>query len=282
MSLLQKKIRVWPFVLILLLGTAGGAYAFYQRHPYIEHAVYDFPLVQEGQEVAEAITEATTSEPTVEEFVEEEGAPDTPAAPAAAETVDAQSPLPESIRIEVPFMSQAPHGNWDMPYQEACEEASLILVHHYLQSQPITADQMDAEILDMVKIQNEEFGYSADITMAELAEVARQKYGYSAELFEDFMVDDMKRLLAQGHPIIVPLAGRRLGNPYYSGEGPWYHVLVITGYDSKNFITNDVGTRHGAGYKYPYERIYQNIHDWNMAKEDIENGKRVMLVVKKK
>ncbi len=256
MRLLYRKIRLWPFVLVLLLVAAGGAYAFVDRHPYAEPVAYDFPLTAGTSSASQPPDSAT------------EGAKE----PA----------LPPSVRIQVPFMSQAPHGNWDMPYQEACEEASLILVHHYLQGKPIDPDQMDREILEMVRFEEEELGFGADITMAELAEVARKMYGHDAELFEDFTTDDMKRFLAQGHPIIVPLAGRRLGNPYYSGEGPWYHALVITGYDEKHFITNDVGTRRGERYKFPYDTIYRNIHDWNTVKEDIERGKRVMLVVRRK
>lgn len=189
------------------------------------------------------------------------------------------SPLRPSVRIQVPFMSQAPHGNWQMPYQEACEEASLILVHHFLRGTPITADEMDAEILDLVRVEDQTFHFPPDITMEQLARVAQEHYGYTVQLFTSFTVEDMKRLLAQGHPIIVPLAGRRLGNPYYSGEGPWYHALVLTGYDETGFITNDVGTRRGEGYRYPFQQLYQSIHNWNNVKEDIENGRRVMLVV---
>ena len=39
--------------------------------------------------------------------------------------------LPASLLLEVPFTSQAPFGNWDEPYQEACEEAVMLMLMHY-------------------------------------------------------------------------------------------------------------------------------------------------------
>jgi len=277
---MNQRIPRWLLLFIPVVIIAL-AYGFYLRHPYLQKAVYDYPLVQQATKALDDVTSAGTSGAvSVDTFLEEEDPLDTPLATGSTNVSSDEAPK-ESVRIQVPFMSQAPHGNWEMPYQEACEEASLILVDHYLRGEPITAEIMDQEILALVKKENEEFGYSADVTMAELAEIAEKAYGYDTQLLYEFTVDDMKRILAEGNPIIIPLAGRNLQNPYYSGEGPWYHVLVVTGYDGKNFITNDVGTKHGEGYKYPYARIYNNIHDWNMAKEDIENGKKVILVVKK-
>ncbi len=89
----------------------------------------------------------------------------------------------------------------------------------------------------------------------------------------------MKNELAKGYPIIVPMAGRDLGNPYFSGEGPWYHALVIIGYDKTSFITNDPGTRRGEHYRYKYDVLMNAIHDWTGVKENIRDGRKVALVV---
>ena len=35
--------------------------------------------------------------------------------------------LPEEINLPVPFTPQAPHANWELPYQEACEEAAVLM-----------------------------------------------------------------------------------------------------------------------------------------------------------
>lgn len=196
-----------------------------------------------------------------------------------ASSVSSQSDaMPRSVSINVPFASQAPLINWDMPYQEACEEASLILVHHYLSGDPLTLEKMDQSILDLVEYEKSQ-KLPADVTIEQLAKVAQTKYGYRTTIIEYPSIDDIKRELSAGNPVIVPLAGRDLGNPYYSGEGPWYHMLVIIGYDSRHFITNDVGTKRGAGYKYTYDTLMNSIHNWTGMKEEIQSGLPVALVI---
>ncbi len=181
----------------------------------------------------------------------------------------------------MPFTVQAPLGNWNLPYQEACEEASIIMVHHFLDGTDITPQGADKEIQDIVAWENTTFHSRADVTAEELQRIAEDYYQYTGQLFYDFSIDDMKRLLAHGYPIIVPLAGRDLGNPYYSGQGPWYHMLVITGYDGNDFITNDVGTKRGKDYRYPTQVVYNAIHDWNQQEEDIHGGRKVILVLER-
>lgn len=190
--------------------------------------------------------------------------------------------LPTSVSIEAPFASQAPLGNWDPPYDEACEEASLIIVHHYLENTPMDAEVMDSDILGLVAYE-ESVGLPIDIDMHQLAQVARDVYGYEAEVIEgdDVTQYRIESELARGYPVIVPLAGQDIGNPYYTGDGPPYHVLVIVGYNEREFITHDVGTRHGEDYAYRKDVILDAIHDWTGSKEAIRSGPRRMLVVRK-
>jgi len=71
-------------------------------------------------------------------------------------------------------------------------------------------------------------------------------------------------------------------NPYFSGEGPWYHMLVLTGYGWWDFITNDPGTRRGAGYEYRFSTLLNAIHDWTGIKEEIRKGRSAVLVLDSK
>jgi len=186
--------------------------------------------------------------------------------------------LPKKFSLSVPFTVQAPFADWGDPYQEACEEAALLIVHSYLAGNVLTKEQADRDLLALIAWEEQQ-GFAQDITLTEVAEVAAAYYGYRAEVIQDPSIQEIQTQIALGNPVIVPAAGRMLGNPYFSGEGPWYHMLVITGYDGKWFITNDPGTRRGEGYKYKHQILMEAIHDWTGVKEEIQEGKRVVMVV---
>ena len=190
------------------------------------------------------------------------------------------SSVPASVLIDVPFATQAPLANWDALHEEACEEASLILVQHYLNGQMITPQEMEDAIQSLITWETSH-GYGKDVTIAQLSEVAKQVYGLNGTVIADVSVARIKKEIAAGHPIIIPAAGRMLGNPNFSGLGPPYHMLVITGYDSTNFITNDVGTKRGKDYRYSYDTIINAIHDWKGSNDTIESGAKRMLVLGK-
>ena len=186
--------------------------------------------------------------------------------------------LPKKFSLSVPFTVQAPFADWGDPYQEACEEAALLIVHSYLAGNVLTKEQADKDLLALIAWEEQQ-GFAQDITLTELAEVAEAYYGYRAEVIQNPTKEEIQKQISLGNPVIVPAAGRMLGNPYFSGEGPWYHMLVITGYDGKRFITNDPGTRHGEGYKYKHQILMEAIHDWAGVKEEIQEGGKVALIL---
>ncbi|MFA6028127.1 MAG: C39 family peptidase [Patescibacteria group bacterium] len=189
--------------------------------------------------------------------------------------------IPENINLAIPFQSQAPNADWGHPYQEACEEASIILSVKFLNGgTTISKEEMNEEILNMVSWEVANWGEHKDLTAEETAALIEQYFDgqYQAEVVYDFTWDQVKEELAQNYPIIVPTAGREMGNPNYTAPGPLYHMMVIKGYDSKYVITNDVGTRKGADYKYTYGTMDSAVHDWNGG--DVPHGAKVMIVVK--
>ncbi len=188
--------------------------------------------------------------------------------------------LPREINLDVPYTSQAPYGNWDMPYQEACEEASIIMVKHYINNEPLDADQADREINEMVEWETAR-GYGPDINATQAMLIGKHFYDIEGAVFyeSNVTIRNIKMFLAAGYPVVIPVAGRLLSNPNYRGIGPAYHMIVIKGYDQTNFITNDPGTSFGADYKYSYETIDNAIHDWTGSKDTIEEGKRTMFIL---
>lgn len=91
----------------------------------------------------------------------------------------------------------------------------------------------------------------------------------------------IKKLITSGYPVILPVAGQLLGNPNFTGAGPPYHMIVVKGFDNKNFITHDPGTKNGANYKYSFATIEKAIHDWNGSKDNVLSGRKAMLILTK-
>ena len=185
---------------------------------------------------------------------------------------------PSSVLISVPFQSQAPFKNWDPLHEEACEEASLILVARYLNGQSISEQEMEEEIQALVAWEHEH-GYGEDVTAGQILEIAKEYYGLNGRLIDNVSAATLKAELIAGNPVIIPAAGRMLGNPYYSGLGPPYHMIVVTGFGVRNFITQDVGTRRGERYPYNEDVLIDAIHDWTGDKETIETGAKRMVVL---
>ncbi len=205
--------------------------------------------------------------------------PDIDRAIVIAPTNESKVP-PNTVLLDVPFTSQAPFANWSMPYQEACEEAALIMARAYLENHNLNPESMDKQILAMVEWEKLN-KYPIDLDIKEVAEIAKSLYNFKSEIYydRDVSIENIKKILALGHPIIIPAAGQLLGNPNFTGAGPAYHMLVIVGYDENNFITNDPGTRHGKNYRYSYGTLLNAIHDWNGSKNTIKKGRKAMLIL---
>lgn len=190
--------------------------------------------------------------------------------------------LPASASIDVPFTSQAPlGGQWSELHNEACEEASALMVNAYVKRKGVFAKQAtDKALRDMVAWEGEN-GYKNDVTATELVAIFDKYFTLSAKAYSgtDVSVENIKRLLSAGYPVIVPAAGKKLGNPYFTPPGPDYHMLVITGYDERGFIVNDPGTRRGEKYRYGFDTLIGAIHDWTGDKKTVDTGQRAMVVV---
>lgn len=185
--------------------------------------------------------------------------------------------IPEEINLLVPFTSQAPEGNWDQPWQDACEEAAVLMLDAYYSSYKVSPFFARDEIIKMVAWQDER-GWGYSIPMSNVLEFAHAHVkGRTFSIVEKPSVEDLKRSIAHGHPVLAVAYGKDLPNPYYSGDGPEYHALIIKGYTDTHFITNDPGTRHGADFPYTYEDLMNAIHDWNDG--DVKHGKPLVLMV---
>ncbi len=183
-----------------------------------------------------------------------------------------ETPPPQSLSIKLPFYSQAPFGNWDYPWQETCEEASIALVANIYLEKNWSREEFNEELLRLVDWEMEAFGAYEHTTVDQTVQMIEENYGLQTVVHENPTFQDLERSIASGHLIVAPFAGKMLGNPNFTNEGPPYHMLVIKGYDStkRQVVTHDVGTRNGEDYVYSWEVISAALHDWD--DQAIEQG----------
>ncbi len=184
--------------------------------------------------------------------------------------------------FSVPFTSQAPFGNWAMPWQEFCEEASVVMAVHFLSGTPLTAARAEAEMQIVKNYEQIVFKKYDDTSAEETASILKNLYGFKNISTKRIAnSSDITKELSQGRIVIVPTAGRLLKNSNYTAPGPLYHMVLVKGFDSakRTFIVNDPGTRYGNGYIYDQSVLINAIHDWNRG--DVLHGEKIVIVVSK-
>jgi len=193
-------------------------------------------------------------------------------------------PAPTSILLSVPFFSQAPFGEWSDPiFQNACEEASIIMAMHWVNKTSVTKEQAKQEILALTEFEDKTYGQAYDRAAADAVKMFKDYYNYSnVRESEGISTKDIKTEILAGNLVIVPLNGQILKNPFYTPPGPEHHMLVVIGYDGKTneFITNDVGTRHGEKYRYTEARFQASLQNYPTG-NDLPSipGQTAMIVV---
>jgi hypothetical protein len=211
------------------------------------------------------------------------GPPTVLPAEQSAEDADADAVvIPSEKLLAVPFTSQAPFKEWDELHEEACEEASVIMVAGYYRGDrgAYEPDAAEAMILELAAFA-EENGFDIDTTAEETAELAELFYpDLEADVAPMTGPESVKQYIAQGIPVILPAYGKALPNPNFRNGGPLYHMLVVRGYTEDRFITNDPGTRLGEKFLYTYDGLLDAVHDWNNG--DVPGGERVMLIVRRR
>jgi hypothetical protein len=211
--------------------------------------------------------------------------------PETAPLLPAEEDVPEPVApLPVPFTSQAPFGEWSDPFfQNACEEASLLMAAHWLSGEPIASrEAAKEEMRSIARFEDKAFGQHIDTSAADTDRILREHYGAaSSQVRYDFSLDELRRMALEGKIAIVPMDGRKLGNPNYTPPGPPVHMLVIVGYDGekKEFVTNDPGTRRGEGYRYDESVLFAAIRDYptgahtHGADVSVKNPRKAMIAV---
>lgn len=256
----KQKNALLPLLIAVIIAIAGVAALSGYRS--MKYRVEEVPEPTKFQDLK-------TENPPVETKPEE----------TKPTSVEEKPPVPmrKELNLDAPFYSQAPYGNWDFPWQEACEEASILLAANAYFDHNWTRAEFNDQILKMVDWQEERFGTYLDTTVAETAEILTDYLDLQTITHEDPSYEDVVRILNKGHFIIMFFAGKELGNPYFTNGGPNYHVVLVKGYkEGQKIIVHDVGTKNGANYVYSWSTLQSAMHDFAVP---IQKGEKRMLEV---
>lgn len=191
----------------------------------------------------------------------------------------------KSVEYDVPFTPQAPFGSWeDKRQQEGCEEASVLMAIYWARDMELTPESAKEKILDMADYQLENYGAFVDTDVDDTAgRLLKGYFNYSGyQVKKNVSQEDIIKALVANNLVIVPLDGRKVGNPFYTPPGPDRHNLVIIGYDHQNrqFITNDPGTKRGERFRYGIDVLYDSIRDYPTGDDNpIEGMEKNMIIV---
>lgn len=287
----DRESSAFPFF-VLLIVVASFAGAVFKYRSDLHEAYFRWqqgPVpepVSRADYIAIKLKEALDAMPEAPPPAQEEPpkvvppAEKPPVIPISVDKSEVPELIPDQLNLRVPFVSQAPLGVWDALHEETCEEAVLVMLRAYLtDEQAISPKDAETRLTDLVAEEMRIFGYFESTTAEEVVELMREYYGYDKLVVEPLdSIENLKAAVARGYPVIVPADGRVLDNPFFSGEGPEYHMVLVKGYTPTHIITNDPGTKRGADFLYTYGNFLDAAHDWNGG--DVPNGAKVMIVVR--
>lgn len=190
-----------------------------------------------------------------------------------------------SILLDVPFTSQAPFANWDdAVFQNACEEAAIIMVMSWVEGKSLTKERAQKEISAIADFEQMTYGHFHDRSAFDTAQLIRDYFDYhNIEFKSNINTDDIKAELAKGNVVIVSVNGQKLNNPFFVPPGPLEHMVVVIGYDveTKAFIINDPGTKRGEQFRYAEDVLALALRDYQTGfHEPITEINKVMIVVR--
>lgn len=166
--------------------------------------------------------------------------------------------------LKVPFTPQAPKGDWqDERQQDGCEEASALMAIRWIENKSLNTETALKEILAISDFEQKKYGEYRDITLTDIIDhIFKGYFKYDKVSFKkNITTKDIINEIKLGHLVLSPMDGQKLNNPYFKAPGPERHMIVIRGYDetTKEFITNDPGTKRGQAYRYKEDVLFKAI-----------------------
>ncbi|MEO5927346.1 MAG: C39 family peptidase [Patescibacteria group bacterium] len=183
-----------------------------------------------------------------------------------------------SSSLQVPYVSQVPDGAWVAPWDEACEEASIVMIDGYYHRTGRPTDGGRAQMQSMIDWENETFKVYKDTDANQTVQLIRHEDAFGAVRKQDPSLVSIKRELKAKRPVIALVNMYALYGEQSLGDS--YHVLVITGYDddTKEFIVNDPARERKT---YAYDTVMDALHDYNPNTKEADGTPTVIFTYKK-
>ncbi len=260
---MKKKILSYATVALFIFLMVGVSY-----YLFAPPTVGDFEPEQRDQKVSNPQKES------------QEGATEEAKGSASTEP-------PTQVSLAVPYVNEAPDGNWTGPWKNACEEAAIVMVERFYKGQAaVSVADAKAALRRLFAVQDERWGSNANSDAARTAELANSLGLFTATVVTKPTLEDIKKELAAKRPVITLHKGFDLGNKNipFLPTGSSYHVLVLIGYDdtAQEFITNDDGDeKAGKGRRYAYSTVMNSMHDYTYKTNMTDGPARALFTAPK-
>ncbi len=262
---MKKDFKIYLFLLVLIIL----GFVFYNNRVMIKEYFSEPEKIELPEEIK------------FEDVVEKQKNPETEEQEIKTKEVAEDKLEILEINLAVPFTIQSPDQKWEEPYKEGCEEASILMVQAFLNDQAISIASALEDIGDMVDWQLENYGGHFDLSASTTVQMAKEFLNLNAELIHLESIKEIKEIIKTGYPLILPCAGRELGNPNFKQPGPLYHMLIVKGFTKDGLIiTNDPGTRKGENYVYSPDILWQAIADWDYDFQSPNQNKKLGIILK--
>lgn len=188
----------------------------------------------------------------------------------------------ETVKLPVPYTSEIPNGSWVKPWNNACEEASIVVVSdYYFGYKSITKKIAIENMAPLFKIEDKIFGGNANTDAAQTAKLINEYTDASAVIKNNPTLEEIKDELRNNRPVISFHYAKDLKNPNHRWRagGSYYHVMAIVGFDdnTQDFLVHDSGDPiSGAYYRYSYNTIMNTLHDYVHKTNHADGTPRVL------
>jgi len=194
---------------------------------------------------------------------------------------------PTKLILDVPYINEAPDGNFSGNWKNACEEASMTMVENYYLGNKFVSikEAMDA-MQKLFNYQDRLYGSNADSDAQRTTEIINNNLNYTATIIENPSIEQIRKQIQKKQPVISLHYGFDLHNPNipFAVYGSYYHVVVVVGYDdtAKEFVVHDDGDqKYGANHRYGYDLFINSLHDFNYVTRKTDLPARVIFTSKK-